>query len=93
MSENWFDQAELGEECVGDTRCPDCEPNGNCDSCDTIDGRFMEAVNEYASTCDWCAELTMHVMMRMDPETQLGYCEECVPKLPAEIRNRLEKDD
>src|SRR5690349_16948001 len=85
---DWFQSAKLGDECTYETRCAACEPNGNCDKCDTIDGRFMEAVNEYASTCDWCSELTMHESMVMDSETQLGYCEECVPKLPDEIRNR-----
>lgn len=52
----------------------------------------MEVVNEYASTCDGpCAELTHHDLLAMDSETQLGYCEDCIPELPREIRNRLEK--
>jgi hypothetical protein len=52
----------------------------------------MEAVNEYASTCDYCGELTSHTLMRMDPETQLGYCHDCVDsnELSPEIRERLE---
>lgn len=88
----WYKQAKPGEWCNHDTRCPEAEPNGNCDRCDTIDGRFIGAVNEYASTCDGpCAELTMHESLAMDPVTQLGYCEECIPKLPLEIQARLDK--
>ena len=41
-------------------------------------GRNMEVVNCYASTCDGCAELTMHELMEMDNKTQLGFCETCV---------------
>ena len=44
-------------------------------------GRTLEVVNEYASTCDGCAELTMHEMMTMDAETQLGYCDKCMEKI------------
>ncbi|MFA6447718.1 MAG: hypothetical protein WCW31_05745 [Patescibacteria group bacterium] len=46
-----------------------------CDDC--IDGRFIDAVSEYASTCDGCGELTHHDLMVMDPKTQLGYCKPC----------------
>lgn len=60
--------------------CSYCPPDGDCERCDTIDGVNMEAVNCYASTCDGCAELTMHVDMEMDPHTQLGYCPACVKK-------------
>jgi uncharacterized Zn finger protein len=38
----------------------------------------MEVVNEYASTCDGCSELTSHELMTMDKKTQLGYCQDCV---------------
>ena len=70
---------------MDDKTCPICEfplsehPRGEeCydDAC--ICGRYMEVVNEYASTCDGCQELTMHEMMTMDRETQLGYCGDCV---------------
>jgi len=47
------------------------------ESCDTIDGRWIEAVSEYASTCDGCGELAMHADLEMDEATQLGYCEKC----------------
>ena len=47
---------------------------------DEIDGRFVDVVNEYASTCDGCGELTMHESMAMDNETQLGYCKDCQVK-------------
>lgn len=46
-----------------------------CDDC--IDGRWLGAICDYASTCDGCGELTHHDYMHMDPETQLGYCDEC----------------
>ena len=48
-----------------------------CDREDEIDGRFIDAVAEYASTCDGCGELTHHDFLTMDDETQLGYCEVC----------------
>lgn len=60
--------------------CEDCDPNGSCDQCDTVDGRWIEAVCEYASTCDYCGELTAHVQMSMNPETQQGFCDECFNK-------------
>lgn len=88
---SWFEEAKLSDRCTsGDvpTRCPNCKPNGDCDSCDTIDGRWIQAVCEYASTCDGCGELTMHEHMAMDPKTQLGYCEVCALKQPAEVRAR-----
>jgi hypothetical protein len=47
---------------------------------DEVDGRWVDAVNEYASTCDGCGELEMHEHMAMDPDTQLGYCPACVAK-------------
>lgn len=87
----WFGGAKLGEECTFDTRCRACKPNGDCDSCNTIDGRNIEAVSEYASTCDWCSELTHHDLMEMDPKTQLGYCGGCLHKLPKEIRARIKR--
>lgn len=50
-----------------------------CDDC--VDGRFIGAVCEYASTCDGCGELTSHDLMTMDEETQLGYCEKCATQM------------
>ena len=41
-------------------------------------GRNIEVVNEYASTCDGCQELTSHELMEMNDRTQLGFCEVCV---------------
>lgn len=64
--------------------CESCSPifgfDIDQDNCDCIDGRFIEAVNEYTSTCDLCGELTSHELMEMDLETQLGYCSKCVPR-------------
>lgn len=45
---------------------------------ETEDGRWIEAVNCYASSCDGCGELTSHDEMTMDEKTQLGYCWECM---------------
>lgn len=88
----WFEEVKPGKECDHDTRCPAATPDGNCDQCETIDGRYMSEVNEYASTCDGpCADLTSHVELTMDPETQLGYCADCIPTLPAHIQERLEQ--
>ena len=44
---------------------------------DEIDGRWIDAVEEYAQTCDGCNELTMNELMIMDEKTQLSYCYEC----------------
>lgn len=74
---SWYRHAKLGTECNAQTRCKDCMRDGSCDSCDTVDGRWIEAVNQYASTCDGCMVLTMHVDMKMDEKTQLGYCKRC----------------
>jgi len=64
---------------MGKCEYKDCvlwEPNREeCDDC--VDGRYIGAVSEYASTCDGCGELTSHEEMTMDEETQLGYCEKC----------------
>ena len=76
----WFERAEPRNECSIDTRCEYAESNGNCDSCRTMDGRWMEEVNSYASTCDACGEQTMHSEMEMNEENQLGTCQECLAK-------------
>ena len=86
----WFEKTPVGVECLDDQHCTHCEPNGNCDVCDTIDGRYIECVNEYASTCDRCAKLTHHDHLTIDLATELGYCDDCIPLLPKEIRNNLE---
>lgn len=52
-----------------------------CDFC--IDGRDMEVVNEYASSCDGCGELTMHENQTMNDDDQLGYCDECLEIMTA----------
>jgi len=64
--------------------CPICEfplsehiRGEECSDEEEICGRYTEAVNEYASTCDGCQELTHHAEMTMDEITQLGYCPEC----------------
>lgn len=81
----WFHGTELDRDedsregfCAPGQHCEVCNPNGDCERCGTIDGRSMEVVNEYASTCDGCGELAMHEAMEMDPKTQFGYCEDCV---------------
>lgn len=76
----WFETAEPGSYCAPDMRCKDAETNGNCDICETVDGRYVEAVNEYASTCDVCGNLAMHEAMTMNKENQLGTCEKCTSK-------------
>ena len=89
---DWYANTELGEDCQpSDTHCAQCEPNGNCDFCNTIDVRWIEAVSDYASTCDGpCMQLTLHESMARDPVTGLAYCEKCKKDLPKEIKNRLE---
>jgi hypothetical protein len=89
VSLSWYEETVLGDECCFDTHCAKCDPSGGCDSCDTVDGRFIGAVCEYASTCDWCHELTSHEHLAMDPDTQLGYCPTCIPLIPADIRSRI----
>ncbi|MFZ2225814.1 MAG: hypothetical protein WA064_00120 [Candidatus Moraniibacteriota bacterium] len=56
--------------------CPSWESGREeCDDC--VEGRDIGVVCEYASTCDGCGELFSHEELEMDPETYLGYCEEC----------------
>ena len=59
-----------------------------CDCEDWCEGRLIECVCEYASTCDGCGELTSHEDMVMDLRTQLGYCENCMkdPRIAAMIK-------
>lgn len=90
---DWYKNAKLGRVCKGDTRCGECKEDGSCESCQSIEGRFVECVNEYASTCDSCGNLTHHDHLSMDVETQLGYCPECIEKLPEDIKRRLEKKE
>ncbi len=75
---SWYDSATLGEWCGSDTHCIRCRTNGDCDSCDTIDGRHMDAVAEHAQTCDSCADLTKNESLTMHPTTHLLYCERCL---------------
>jgi hypothetical protein len=94
VKQSWFKETTMGKECTYDTHCSYCKPDGDCDSCNTVDGRWIEEVCEYASTCDGpCMELTHHDLLCMDPVTQLGYCSLCIPKLPKEIRNRLQNKE
>ena len=60
------------------------DPEKHCPTCDheeCQDGRILECVNVYASTCDGCADLTHHEEMWMDEETQLGYCPTCIKEM------------
>jgi len=82
VSSAWYAATTLGAQCDGWTHCLDCKPDGDCESCDSIDGRWIQAVCEYASTCDGCGELTLHEAMQMDDETQLGYCATCQEPIP-----------
>jgi hypothetical protein len=58
-----------------------------CENCGgpmgTFEGRDIEVINEYASACDGCHELTHHDLMEIDPngDEQLGFCEDCRPDL------------
>ena len=55
--------------------CVDWEEGRNEEDCIVcVDGRWIDVVSVYASTCDGCGELTSHEEMLMDEETQLGYC-------------------
>ncbi len=90
-SDSWYQRTILSDCCDYDTHCKECFPSGDCDICGTIDGRVTSVVNDYASTCDGlCAELTHHDHLAMDKKTQLGYCDDCIPSLSQEIRERLE---
>jgi len=67
--------------------CSQANADGSCDVCDTIDGRGVEAVAEYASTCDTCGELCMHVLLRDRCDgSQLGDCPACRKKQADELR-------
>lgn len=61
---------------------------------DEVDGRWIGAVCEYASTCDGsCAELTSHSDLHMDDLTQLGYCDSCLPLMPKDIQERISRSE
>ena len=87
----WFRGTRLGDMCTSETHCKSCKSDGDCDQCWTIDGRDMEVVSDYASTCDWCGELKLHENQEMDPQTQLGYCSDCLPKIPPDVRKRIKE--
>ncbi len=70
----WYRSTSLGEWCGSDTHCDACRTDGDCDLCDTIDGRHMDAVAEYAQTCDGCGELTENESLTMNRTTHLSYC-------------------
>ncbi|HEX3100063.1 MAG TPA: hypothetical protein VHQ41_03800 [Patescibacteria group bacterium] len=82
----------LGEECnvIFGSHCEECDEYGFCDFCGTFEGRNMEAISDYASTCDGCYDHTAHQLMSMDPQTQLGYCAHCLEKIDSETRERIE---
>jgi hypothetical protein len=61
----------------------------DCDEC--VDGRDTEVVSDYASTCDGCGELTLHEEMKMNEETQLGYCEKCVGEMSSSEKENLKE--
>jgi hypothetical protein len=87
---SWYTRTKLGEVCDNDTHCVQCESDGVCFRCDSVDGRFEGVVSEYASTCDGpCSEQTHHDLLTSDPETQLGYCEACIVLLSPDIQKRL----
>ena len=78
---SWYDEAKIGTNCCNPPeRCPDCQPDGFCESCDSFEGRSLECINEYASTCDGCYQLVHHDLQRLDCDG-LGYCEKCRPGL------------
>lgn len=86
-SENdWFLNATPCACCcngAGGRKCDQCEPDGFCDYCETFEGRGIEQICEYASTCDGCGELVHHDLQRIPPGSndQLGYCWDCRPDL------------
>ena len=89
MNNHWYLNTKLGEECDNEYHCEDCEPLGICETCDTVDGRWIQAVSDYASTCDYCQELTSHCLMEMHEETQLGLCDNCRGKgIPIDVFNK-----
>jgi hypothetical protein len=53
--------------CCGD--CYECtltiEEQNELTDCDCIDGRYIGAVSEYASSCDGCGELTTRTALRL----------------------------
>ena len=66
--------------------CQNWEPGITEDDCDDCcDGRYLEEVFIYASTCDRCHNLTLHELMTMDEETELGYCKKCAKEINKEV--------
>lgn len=66
--------------------CCSWESGRDEDDCeDCVDGRDIQVVSDYASTCDGCGELTPHEEMTMDKETQLGYCPKCQEEMGLDL--------
>jgi hypothetical protein len=102
----WYKKAKLADACTIETHCIDCDPDGICDICDTVEGVYagsntlaglgntplgLNGVFAYAGTCDGpCMELTENQALSMDPHTQLGYCDSCLAEIDPEIRQRIE---
>lgn len=91
---NWYKDAILADTCTPETHCVDCEIDGLCEPCDTVEGVYAGSntlaglggspvgtggVFDHSSTCDGpCMELTANQLLHMDPQTQLGYCDSCM---------------
>lgn len=103
----YYKNTSLGEICTPQTYCIDCDVDGLCDPCDTVEGVYAgsntlaglgcapvgtSGVFAHSGTCDGpCMELVSYQLQHMDPHTQLGYCDECMELIDPEIRERIEK--
>lgn len=91
VDRTWYGSTSLGEDCGSDIHCEACRRDGDCDACDTINGRRMDIIGEYAQTCDGCDELTENDGLTMDHDTQLSYCRKCVVQKVARAMERRRK--
>lgn len=103
----WYKNTTLGSKCTKETHCVDCDLDGLCEPCDTVEGVYAgsntlaglggspvgaSGVFAHASTCDGpCMELTSNQLLNMDPQTQLAYCDGCLEDVNPEIRKRIEE--
>lgn len=82
---SYIESTELAEHCqfAGEdsTHCKDCEEDGICYMCDTVEGRWSQG-NDIFHSCDGCSRGVITNLSYFDEKTQLSYCDECEKEIP-----------
>lgn len=80
IMESYIKTTKLAEFCefigIYSTHCKNCEPDGICYSCDTVEGRWSQGEDIFHS-CDGCGNGVINDLSYSDDKTQLSYCWEC----------------